>query len=128
MDPVLQPPRIQLHLHQGLQCHDLKVGGRLGLADVRRHRHVLRPNLLAAKEQMNRVLHASVGPVEECINVQDLDVDPACRFHGFLRCIEIAAANQDVHIACVAYGSVVDASHPLGDRVAADDCVRHAGL
>jgi len=76
---------------------------------------------------MDSTAWLALQPVDEGIDVEELVINKPGRFKTGSCRGKVRASDQDVDIARIADGVLVDPADPLGDSVATDHRVRNSG-
>ena len=127
VDSVLEPVRRELHPDERVERHDAIALGLLRFGEVRGGDQIIGPHFLAGIQQMHGRCGSSLGAVEEHVDAERAAINESCRLQRRLRRFQVAAANQNIHVPRVADRILIDAAHPLGDGIAANDGVGHTG-
>jgi hypothetical protein len=88
---------------------------------------VVLSNLLTSVEEMDSTAGFALRPVDEGIDVEKFVINKADRFKTRSRRGEVRAPDQDIDIARISDGVLVNPGDSLGDGVAAGDRVKDAG-
>ncbi len=85
------------------------------------------PHFFAGEEDMDCLAWPPLRTVKEHVHVKQFMVNEIRRLKCDPGGRKIGAAQQQIDIARVANGPFILARHPLGNRIASDHRVRHAG-
>ena len=117
----------QLHAHKCFEVDDLKFDGSFRFFDFRQMVVVVPSNFLTGVEEMDSAARFALRSVDERIDVEEFVIDKADRFKTGSCRGKVRASDQDIDVARIADGVLVNPGDPLGDGVAADHRVRNSG-
>ena len=119
----------ELHAHEVFEGDELEALGGNGVAERRGGFDGIGDGSFLGPKDVNGVADFGVGAVEEDIHGGsfaergDAAVDEAGGFEGSARAVCVFAAQENVHIAGVAYSGHVHPRNPCGHRITANDGV-----
>ncbi len=123
---VLVAPGDQFHPHERFELGDLKFDGSFRLFDFGQNVVVVPSNFLTGIEQMNSTAWFALRPVDERIDVEEFVINKPGRFKTDPCRGKVRTSDQDIDVARIADGVLVNPGDPLGDGVATDHRVRNS--
>ena len=125
---VLVAPGDQLHPHQRFERGYPKFDGSFRFVDFGQMEVVVPSNFLTGVEEMDSTARFPLRPVDEGVDVEEFVIDEPDPFKTGPRRGKIRTPDQDIDIARIADGVLVNPGDPLGDGVATDHRIRDPGL